>query len=240
MSYIFDALKKLEKERQQSTLPDLLAVQDAMAQVQKRRRLWPYLILIALLLNAGILVWWLVPWQSKKPVVVQSRSVKQLESEASRSSSPGSVETVSPGVRTSPIQKQEAKTGKIIQQNQPERAETNLKKKVQSEPKKPAESGVSQEVSASSEPEPVNDIPAPVANKIYSMGELPSSIQQNLPTFKVSVFIYSDNPASRMVKINDQMLQEGQYLAEGLKLEEITPDEVIFSYQNYRFRVGLK
>jgi hypothetical protein len=43
-----------------------------------------------------------------------------------------------------------------------------------------------------------------------------------------------------MVKINGQMLREGQDLTDGLELKEITHDGVILSYQNYRFHVGLK
>jgi hypothetical protein len=43
-----------------------------------------------------------------------------------------------------------------------------------------------------------------------------------------------------MARINGSMIREGEYLTAGLKLEEITPDGVIFSYQNYRFHVGPK
>ena len=42
-----------------------------------------------------------------------------------------------------------------------------------------------------------------------------------------------------MVGINDRLVQEGQYLADGLKLEQITPDGLIFSYKSYRFRKSL-
>jgi hypothetical protein len=36
------------------------------------------------------------------------------------------------------------------------------------------------------------------------------------------------------------MLREGDYLSEGLKLEEIDQNSLILSYRNFRFRVGLK
>jgi general secretion pathway protein B len=66
MSYILDALKKSEKERQQGTVPDFMTVQDAMVQEHKKRLL-PYLLIVSLLINSALFVWWLVPWQSKKP-----------------------------------------------------------------------------------------------------------------------------------------------------------------------------
>ena len=79
-----------------------------------------------------------------------------------------------------------------------------------------------------------------VENKIYNFHELPLSVKQSLPAFIISFFIYSDDPASRMVRINDHMLQEGQYLTAGLKLEEITRDGIIFNNQTYRFVVRVK
>jgi general secretion pathway protein B len=77
-------------------------------------------------------------------------------------------------------------------------------------------------------------------NKIYKLNELPSSIRQNLPAFSISALLYSSNPASRMVSVNDQMMYEGQDLAGGVKLEEITRDGVIFRHQKIRFLVGVK
>ena len=38
-----------------------------------------------------------------------------------------------------------------------------------------------------------------------------------------------------MVRINGQTLREGQYISEGLKVEEIKPDGVILNYKNYRY-----
>jgi len=75
---------------------------------------------------------------------------------------------------------------------------------------------------------------------IYTLHELPSSIQQGLPAFSITAHIYTGDPASGMVKVNGQLMREGQELSPGLRLEEIVSDGVIFRYQNYRFRVGLK
>ena len=85
-----------------------------------------------------------------------------------------------------------------------------------------------------------NHLPPPLPNKIYHMSELPQSLQQKLPAFAISTFLYSEDPGSRSVRINGQMMREGQYLSAGLKLEEIMQNGMIFSYQNYRFQVGLK
>ena len=56
----------------------------------------------------------------------------------------------------------------------------------------------------------------------------------------ISVHAYSGNPGDRLVGINNRLLREGGYLVPGLKLEQITPDGMIFGYKGYSFRRGLK
>ena len=58
MSYILDALKKSEKERQRGTLPDMLTVQDIVAEKPRKSLVWVYLLGVVLSLNAGMMVWW--------------------------------------------------------------------------------------------------------------------------------------------------------------------------------------
>ncbi|MCE5241694.1 MAG: general secretion pathway protein GspB [Syntrophobacteraceae bacterium] len=61
MSYILDALKKSDRERQQRTPPSLSSVYSAGKQQPKgRQRIWPWLICLILLLNAGILLCWMM------------------------------------------------------------------------------------------------------------------------------------------------------------------------------------
>ena len=55
----------------------------------------------------------------------------------------------------------------------------------------------------------------------------------------ISGYSYSAAAKERMVGINDRLFQEGQYVADGLKLEQITPDGLIFTYRHYRFRKAL-
>ena len=56
----------------------------------------------------------------------------------------------------------------------------------------------------------------------------------------ISVHAYSGNPGDRLVSINNRMLREGDSVAPGLRLEQITPDGMIFGYRGYSFRRGVK
>ena len=56
----------------------------------------------------------------------------------------------------------------------------------------------------------------------------------------ISVHAYSGNPANRLVGINNRMLREGESVVPGLKLEQITPEGMIFGYKGFSFRRGVK
>ena len=70
--------------------------------------------------------------------------------------------------------------------------------------------------------------------------DLPIAIQQAIPRRTISVHAYSPKQQERVVMINSRMMREGQDLMPGLRLEQITPDGMIFSFSGYRFRRGLQ
>ena len=263
MSYILDALKKSEKKRQQGTVPDLMTVQDVMVQEQKKRPLLPYLLLVALLLNAALLAWWLVPWQSKKPGIVLYSAIRQQPaSKTGEFSPPDLTRTSSSGVKVvkeepvsesrKTIPEKEAKSETIVLQKEPVQASADSQEQTADKPSLTSDARKLRETPPLVPPQTrtIRQVPSEVKttnksvasgkNKLYNFDDLPLSIQQSLPTITISVSLYSDDPDSRMAKINGLMMREGEYLTAGLKLEEIIPDGVIFSYQSYRFRVGPK
>ena len=76
--------------------------------------------------------------------------------------------------------------------------------------------------------------------KTIPMGELPLQIMQEIPAMTVQLHAYSSVPSERLVYINSIRLREGESLMLGLRLEQITPDGMIFSYKGYRFQHGIR
>ena len=70
--------------------------------------------------------------------------------------------------------------------------------------------------------------------------QLPSTFQKALPDLTFSVHIFSSKPASRMVKINGQRLREGDPIAAGLTLKQITQDGGILSYKKRQFWINAR
>lgn len=78
MSYILDALKKSDQKRQRGQVPDLNTVQVELPPEDKKKVLWPYLLVGIVLLNAIILAVVMGPDQSTvEPQAVVQNSGKQ-------------------------------------------------------------------------------------------------------------------------------------------------------------------
>lgn len=79
----------------------------------------------------------------------------------------------------------------------------------------------------------------PQENHILALSDLPPEVRRSIPEMSFAVHLYSAKPAERMVSINGKMMKEGQEVTAGLKLEQITSEGMIFSYQGYRFKRGV-
>lgn len=66
MSYILEALKKLEQKRQRERMPDLLTIQEEVSPVNKKRPLWPFITAGLILINVFFvfLLLRIVPWRN--------------------------------------------------------------------------------------------------------------------------------------------------------------------------------
>lgn len=65
--------------------------------------------------------------------------------------------------------------------------------------------------------------------------ELPPQVQRKIPKMALNVVSYSEDPARRFVMIDLAMYKEGQIVPSGPRVDKITADGVILSYQGTRF-----
>jgi len=252
MSYILDALRKSDLQRQRGAAPTLLAVQESTP-ARTRPALLAYGLLAAVLVGAGIVIGWLRPWQPEQaaPVRPEPVAARPLES-APRQPAPEPSETA-------PQEKPETRLQDATQPAQA--APTHSEMAPQAKPKRkpkpkpelpvrakqqtddpPREAGAAAPAITATPAEPPADTAADdVAEQlVMSMADLPPSVRDELPAMKISVHAYSGNPEARLVGIDNRTLREGDFVIPGLELEEITPDGMIFSYKGYRFRRGVR
>ncbi|SEQ51889.1 Type II secretion system protein B [Amphritea atlantica] len=67
------------------------------------------------------------------------------------------------------------------------------------------------------------------------LNELDPETQNAIPDLKVSVHIYAQTPEQRMARVNGKMIREGQRLTDDLRLEEIRPESLVFSFRGNPF-----
>jgi len=227
MSYILEALKKAELKSEKGGMPSLLS--HAETGEQRRGGLLLYPLIGALLLNAGIIFWWVHPWWPK-----ESQTVAHLPAVPPQVSAPA-VEppaNIREPKRSDSIQ--EVPMGKELA---PPR--TNVARKEGRDASLPRPRKTQAPGAELVQPQPPSEKRVGSSARVLSLSELPSTVRRSLPEFKVSGHAYSPEPASRVARINDQILQEGQSLAPGLKVEEITPGGIVLSYQGYRFQISI-
>jgi len=236
MSYILDALRKSDQQRQRGAAPTLLMGQLTEA-APKQPGYLSYGLLAATLLGAGVVIGWLHPWEAEQalPGKADPVAVKPPESTLRRAAAPA--ETVSPRKLELPLQNaaSPAQAALVpVPAKPPAPAQPEARRT-------PAETVAAAPKKTAARAQPIG----PAANAaplqtLLAMAELPLSVQQELPAMTISVHAYSANSRDRMVSINNRMLREGADVAPGLKLEQITPDGMVFGYKGYRFRRGVK
>ena len=244
MSYILEALKKLEKERKRGRIPGL-SEQDSVVYHSQRRAVWPYLLTAVLFLNVAVLLWWFllgtkdkvlpavpaVTQEVKRPEIKESGNV--ISSDSAESSSV-SLPPASPPARDTASHVNAQPVGSVLHREVQKTANpTN------SEPRAEKEK---QKIEALREAKKAEVIAEPLPEKkLYSLSELPPSVRESLQNFfTITAYMYSSTPSERKVRINDQMMREGQELEPGIRIEEIVPDGVILTYKKFRFFVSLK
>lgn len=87
-------------------------------------------------------------------------------------------------------------------------------------------------------PPPAPVVAAPPAEvPIPRLSDLPESTRRALPQLAIGGSVYSDDPASRMVIINGEVLREGARLGADLVLEQIGPRELLLRFRGQRYRM---
>ena len=227
MSYILEALKKSQAERQLGELPSIHAPQvqlhDGAASASARRTpVWLALGGVAVTVAAALLLW--QPWQADAAAPAAAAVVPAVLAQAV----PAPLPVAAPPAAVAPAPVAAfvppAATAAPVHHARPV-----------AEPKQETPGqAVSPPVAAPAPAVP----PTPAAvESVPGMRDLPEPIQRQIPAIAIGGYIYSKNPADRLLLIDKVLRHEGEELAPGLVLEKLQPKAAIFSFKGYRYRV---
>lgn len=259
MSFILDALKKSELERQRAATPGL--VEAPTAQRRSRLPTWAWVVGALLLLNVGVLAGLL--WRSQRAAAepAHATAAPRLAARATSAARPAATPRAAepPAVSVSgtvarsiePAAAPDAADAAAdhfspmdaapaggpvyapeIPVDEPPTRTANLAPRAVPPP---APTGVR----ATHRADPTLDETA--ADRLENDEPLPTISQVNLPgapglsDIHLDVHVYATRPADRFVYVNMRKYREGATLQEGPLLERIRRDGVILNYRGVRF-----
>lgn len=221
MSYILDALRRADAERERGAVPDLNAQPLALTIVDdepppRAGVPWVWLGAGALLALAGVAVW---QFSGSAPPIVAQPAPAPMPMQM-----PVPAPAPAPAVVTPPSPPPVA----AVAAPAPEPA-ASLPAVLPSAPT-PARA------TAAKPAPPPKAAPAPEP-PLPKYASLPEDLKSQIPALVVGGSVYSPRPASRMVILNGQVFHEGDTLAAGLTLEQIRPKAAVLSLRGQRFEL---
>ena len=233
MSYILDALKKSEQERGHGNVPDVQTVHSSSLNYRNdKKALWPYILIFAVMLNLLAIGYFIInkesPAEMPQPVTESANGIQANTVSQDPPAAPASMVDES-------IQLQASKPSPVSTATTAEQSARKTAKKKDTASK--ATPAVSKTITE--RPEPQTAAAADDSEDIIDFHELPESIKQQIPTITISAHVYSSNPLQRSIVINNNFMEEGEYILDDLVLYEITRDGAIFNYQGTLFNYGV-
>jgi general secretion pathway protein B len=244
MSFILDALKKSELDRQRQAMPGLIDV--PVATRKRRLPLWALLLGGLLLVNIGVITVLLLRGIGAKSVAANAPTPRVTATPGVAPAAPLTAKAVEPAAETtaatpvsdhfSPLDRTPVYAPEIPVNDTP--PPTTRKAS-------PAQGGASEGTSTAagsisrtprrSEPT-LNDADGQDDHEVLpSINELNLTGAQALPEMHLDVHVYATHAPDRFVYINMRKYHEGSTLQEGPTLERIRRDGVVLSYHGLRF-----
>jgi general secretion pathway protein B len=235
MSYILDALKKSERERNLGAIPDLDTIQE---QAPIRFNWWPWLVGGLVLLNAGLGIAFLVR-QPADQLASQLPGIGEI---------PRLPAIITPPPAMSVRSEAVSARARLAESRSLDDGNSSVPLRDQSQPESPAalakqpiEVRPEPILAVAAEAGPLINYPVHVpvtAPNVTKWEDMPADFRARVARPEIDVHAYSSQPERRFVLIELQKYREGERLRSGAEIEEITEKGVIFLDQGMRFEVA--
>lgn len=243
MSYILDAIKKSDQQRQRGATPTLQTPQTTIA-TTKKPALFFYGLLAVILICAGIVIGIQRPWQSEPHTPANKTIIAKQSKSNMHENAPITQPRLAHTVTSTEKELHTQKPATIVKPGLVSSLPATTRETAANTKNDTAgTSGKNIAHMQKEEITPVTEKTAgvlltnpPQEQKVMTIAELPPAIQQEIPKMAISVHVYSSKPKDRLVGINERLLREGDDLIPGLKLEQITHEDMVFGYKGFHFR----
>ena len=234
MSYILDALRKADAERERGQVPDLHAQPvlrgSASAEPPAGARPWIWTAAGAGIVALATLAWALLGRDAPREpapaavVAVAAPGVVGVATPSTAAPAPTAAATT-PNAPTAPV----AAAAPVAMAPAPP-----LVVRPAPEPSRP----VARKPALAQPAAKVGPVASAPEARIYAPGELPDDIRRELPTLAIGGAMYSENPANRMLIINGQVFHERDKLTPTLTLVQIKLKAAVLEFKGYRYSIS--
>jgi general secretion pathway protein B len=233
MSFILDALKKSESERQRQTGPALFEVR--IAPPRPRFPLWAILVAALLAVNALVFGGWLIVRSARTEAISAGTPVAVATPPAAGAAGAATAATArAPApIARRPSEPRDPELAALDPAADPASAAGVARP--DDEPAAPA--GVVTSAGAGSQAATAAEYPGVrvQSEALPTRDELHSPAIAALPELRLDLHVYDAIPAKRFVLINMHRLREGDSLPEGVRVDHITPEGAELEYQGEHF-----
>lgn len=231
MSFILDALKKSESDRQRQSGPALFEVK--VTPPKPRFPYWALALAALLVINIVVGAWVFLrrpPEAAPAPTAAMpasaaSQTPAQIRAPASLAP-PAAAPSTAPAAAAAgpPARTAEARPEPVLSDAASKDAPLNPD---DYEP-------------AGAAPRPAQErqagrVHAGTESGLKRYADAASTPESHMPAVRVDLHVYATKPEERFVLLNMHRLHEGESLPEGVRVESITPEGVVVSYQGARF-----
>jgi general secretion pathway protein B len=231
MSYILEALKKAQAERQLGNAPTLHAPQVQAADpgmTASRKPLFIGLGAGALVVAVGALLVW---HRAPAPVAPVAQAPAPPAS-AVRATAPNTLEVSAPPAPAPVAAPAPARPTHMADAPAPGRPTHAADA--------PAPAPVAPERAPATPAPRAAPSPAPAAapeDSLPYLSQLPEAARRDVPRVSFGGYMYSANPADRLLLVDKVLRHEGEEVAPGLVLEKLLPKGAVMNFRGMRYRV---
>jgi general secretion pathway protein B len=233
MSYILDALRRADAERERGGVPGLHAqpfppTSADAASADRRSVPWRWIGLGAAFgLAVPLALWMLGGDEAQRPSPVpQAIAPAPVPPRAAAPEPAPPVTAATPAI----VAAAPSPPSPPMHPAAPPTADAPM-------PRKPAPAAAAKAGASPAQRTSTADAAPQADARITPIGELPDAIRRQLPPLQIGGSMYSVEPSSRMLIVNGQLLHERSNVAPGLVLEQIRLKSAVFGFQGHRFEI---
>ncbi len=247
MSYILDALRRAEAERERGAVPSLhsqqFAVRDADDEAPRRPIGWMIAAALLALALLGVVLWlWLAPRPQPVVVVAAPVAVTPMTPAATAppaASVPAALPAAVAPAPAPPVPSVPSVPSVPMASAPPPTATRSMPARAAPPPRDSATASTREPVRRPDRADRSTTAAGPAeTSRVYALAELPDAPRRAVPALAFGGSSWSSDAGSRMVIWNGRVFHEGDALAPGVTLTRIERKSALLTVQGYRVQIN--